>query len=41
MAGILSPYTARTMAIGPVKIIKKVDTVINMTVPLTADLLRA
>ena len=41
MSGILSPYTPQPMAPGPVKIIKTVDTVTNMTVPLTAELLRA
>ena len=35
------PYTPQPMALGPVKIINAVDTVTNMNVPLTADLLRA
>ena len=39
--GRLPPYTPQTMAMGPVKMINAVDTVTNITVPLTADLLRA
>ena len=39
--GRVPPYIAQPMAMGQVKIINAVDTVTNMTVPLTADLLRA
>ena len=38
---ILYLYALKPMALGPVKTIKAVDTVTNMTVLLTADLLRA